>query len=161
MKTLLHYLLKETFVIFATVKSTTTLLFSFAPSGSDNAFENQVNIKPLSSNQIRRMFLFAVFLFTTSNMVGQVTITTATGGTNISADKAGNASVPTYSTLGNIVITESSSAKNEFQPGIEKEGWDGRSRDQRKLNPGVYVFVTEIIDQGISYKYFGEVTLIQ
>ena len=51
--------------------------------------------------------------------------------------------------------------KIEFQPGIEKEGWDGRSGDQRKLNPGVYVFVTEIIDQGITYKYFGDVTLIQ
>ncbi len=61
-----------------------------------------------------------------------------------------------YDRWGNLVFQ-----KKEFQPGIEKEGWDGRSRDQRKLNPGVYVFVTEIIDQGISYKYFGEVTLIQ
>ena len=77
MKTLLHYLLKETFVIFSTIKSTTTLLFSFAPSGSNNAFENQVTIKPLSSNQIRKMFLFAVFLFAASGAFGQI-ITTST-----------------------------------------------------------------------------------
>ena len=34
-----------------------------------------------------------------------VTITTATGGTNISADKAANATSPAYTTLGNISIT--------------------------------------------------------
>lgn len=35
-----------------------------------------------------------------------VAVTPATGGTNISADKAANATSPAYTTLGNIVITE-------------------------------------------------------
>ncbi len=35
-----------------------------------------------------------------------VSITTATGGTNISADKAQNATAPAFTTLGNIVILE-------------------------------------------------------
>jgi len=34
-----------------------------------------------------------------------VTVTAGSGGTNISADKAANATTPTYTTLGNIVIT--------------------------------------------------------
>ena len=118
MKTLLHYLFKETFVFLATVKSTSTLLLPFAPSGSDKAIENQLTIKLVSSNPISRLFLFTIFLFATSSMMGQVAITTATGGTSISADKAANALAPTYTTLGNIVITESSSTKNEFQPGV-------------------------------------------
>ena len=37
---------------------------------------------------------------------GQVTITVATGGTNISADKAANAVTPAFTTLGNIAIQE-------------------------------------------------------
>ncbi|MFA6408489.1 MAG: hypothetical protein WCW36_03435, partial [Candidatus Paceibacterota bacterium] len=37
-----------------------------------------------------------------------VTVTAATGGTNISADKAANAAVPAYTTLGNIIIAENS-----------------------------------------------------
>lgn len=37
---------------------------------------------------------------------GQLTVTTATGGTNISADKAANASSPEWTTLGNIVLAE-------------------------------------------------------
>src|ERR1041384_3160044 len=35
-----------------------------------------------------------------------VAVTPATGGTNISADKAQNATSPAFTTLGNIVITE-------------------------------------------------------
>ena len=35
-----------------------------------------------------------------------VTVTAATGGTSISADKAANAASPSYTALGNIVITE-------------------------------------------------------
>src|ERR1051325_1667192 len=41
-----------------------------------------------------------------------VTVTAATGGTNISADKAQNATSPVFTTLGNIVITEVT--KDEF-----------------------------------------------
>lgn len=37
---------------------------------------------------------------------GQVVVTAATGGTNISADKAANATSPAWTTLGNIVISE-------------------------------------------------------
>jgi hypothetical protein len=40
------------------------------------------------------------------------TVTPASGGTNISADKAANAASPAYSTLGNIVIDEN--ANNDF-----------------------------------------------
>src|SRR5205085_2594375 len=35
-----------------------------------------------------------------------VTVTQATGGTNLSADKAANATSPQYTTVGDIVITE-------------------------------------------------------
>ncbi len=44
-----------------------------------------------------------------------VSITTATGGTNISADKALNASAPAFTTLGSIVITEA--AATDFSTG--------------------------------------------
>jgi gliding motility-associated-like protein len=57
---------------------------------------------------------------------------------------------------GNLVFQ-----KIDFQPGIEKEGWDGRSSSQEKLNPGVYVFLTEITDGGQTLSYFGDVTLIR
>lgn len=57
-----------------------------------------------------------------------VTITKATGGTSISADKAENAVSPLYTTLGNIVITEG--AGNDFSTGtnvsftlIAPSGW--------------------------------------
>ena len=46
------------------------------------------------------------FLFSASSAHAAVSITTATGGTNISADKAANATSPAFTTLGNIVITE-------------------------------------------------------
>jgi len=44
-----------------------------------------------------------------------VTVTAATGGTNISADKAQNATAPSFTTLGNIVILEG--ANGDFAAG--------------------------------------------
>ena len=44
-----------------------------------------------------------------------VTITAATGGTGLSADKAQNGATPGFTTLGNIVLDES--AKGDFAPG--------------------------------------------
>ena len=54
------------------------------------------------------------FLGLTSHTFAAVSITTATGGTNISADKAANATSPAYTTLGNIVILET--ANNDINP---------------------------------------------
>ena len=61
-----------------------------------------------------------------------------------------------YDRWGNLVFQ-----KKDFQPGIEREGWNGRSRDQQKVNPGVYVYLVEITDQGNKYTFFGDITLIQ
>src|SRR5437667_12207419 len=44
-----------------------------------------------------------------------VTVTAATGGTNVSADRAQNGAAPAYSTLGNIVIQEG--ANGDFATG--------------------------------------------
>src|SRR5215210_1048395 len=43
-----------------------------------------------------------------------VTVTAATGGTNVSADKAANATVPAWTTLGNVAISEPGSSKGDF-----------------------------------------------
>ena len=60
-----------------------------------------------------RAVIMALVLFSFSQTVSaQVTVTTATGGTGISADKALNGGAPTYTTLGNIVITET--VKSDF-----------------------------------------------
>ncbi|MFA6476084.1 MAG: hypothetical protein WCV68_01565, partial [Candidatus Paceibacterota bacterium] len=50
--------------------------------------------------------LSLILAFYPGSVFAAVSITTATGGTNISADKAANATSPAYTTLGNIVITE-------------------------------------------------------
>ena len=55
------------------------------------------------------LFFFCLVLCTHAALA-TVTITTASGGTTISADKAANATSPAYSTLGNIVITEGANA---------------------------------------------------
>src|SRR5205823_7482065 len=44
----------------------------------------------------------------------------ASGGTNLSADKAANAASPQYTTLGNIVLTESGGNKADFATGSNK-----------------------------------------
>src|SRR5207248_6978127 len=51
-----------------------------------------------------------------TSFTDSVTVTAATGGTNLSADKAGNATAPSYTTLGNIVIAEPGSGKQDIAP---------------------------------------------
>lgn len=46
-------------------------------------------------------------------------------------------------------------------PGIEKDGWGGLSSNQDKVNPGVYIYLTEISDQGEIKTYSGDITLLQ
>src|SRR5690349_20035908 len=63
-----------------------------------------------------RGFIIALFgMLWLTNAEGNVTITTATGG-SMSADKAANATVPVYTTLGNIVLAEG--ASGDFSIGI-------------------------------------------
>ena len=50
--------------------------------------------------------------------LANVTVTAATGGTNISADKAQNASAPAFTTLGNIVISENANGDFALGTGI-------------------------------------------
>src|SRR5262249_2051363 len=50
----------------------------------------------------------------------RVTVTAASGGTNLAADKAANAASPQYTTLGNIVIAESGNNKGDFAAGSNK-----------------------------------------
>lgn len=65
-------------------------------------------LKKTSSVRLFSLLLFS--LFVTANMTSQVTVTSATGGTNLLADKATNAMVPAYTTLGDIVIKENNKA---------------------------------------------------
>ena len=77
-------------------------------------------IKILIKNFFFKKVLLAAFFLTAfflSNLVSAaVVVTPASGGTNISADNAANASVPAYTTLGNIVIT--SGAQNDFAKNV-------------------------------------------
>ncbi|MCX6120398.1 MAG: hypothetical protein NTX44_02110 [Ignavibacteriales bacterium] len=60
--------------------------------------------------------LFAVLVLSwDQSALAAVTVTAATGGTNISADKAANATSPAWTALGNIVITEG--ANGDFATG--------------------------------------------
>ncbi len=56
-----------------------------------------------------------LLMITVQGVWGQVVITTATGGTNISADKAANATSPAYTLLGNITLAET--GKKDFDNG--------------------------------------------
>ena len=59
----------------------------------------------------------ALALLSTANALANVNVTTATGGTNISADVAQNGVTPAFTTLGNIVIAETGSGKGDFGAG--------------------------------------------
>src|SRR5262249_27903175 len=59
-----------------------------------------------------RLLALGLVLLGTAGAQGAVSITAATGGTNISADTAQNAASPSFTTLGNIVITEA--VANDF-----------------------------------------------
>lgn len=58
------------------------------------------------NNTILLPVLLLVLLLSSKKVVGQVTITTFTGGANISADRASNAQSPLFTTLTNITIAE-------------------------------------------------------
>src|SRR5262245_27795289 len=82
----------------------------------------KIRINPRQKTTYRRYYIAAslLLLFLSAGFIiffqfgfnkdalAAVSITTATGGTNISADKAANASSPQWTTLGNIVVTEAS-----------------------------------------------------
>ncbi|MBP9789481.1 MAG: hypothetical protein KBD57_02980, partial [Bacteroidia bacterium] len=79
-------------------------------------------------HQLCLLIILTSTLLFTFNAKATVTITKASGGTLISADKAENATVPAYTALGNIVITEGAVA--DFSVGtnvtftlIAPSGW--------------------------------------
>src|ERR1035437_2592193 len=61
-----------------------------------------------------KKIILIILFFLLTKVNAQVVITAATGGTNISADKAANAAVPAYTTIGNIKIAEAS--VDDFAP---------------------------------------------
>src|SRR6266404_466861 len=74
-------------------------------------------------------------LLCTPKAFATVTVTAATGGSSISADLATNGAASAFTTLGNIVIAESGSAKGDFAVGSNQtliltapSGW--------RFNPG-------------------------
>ncbi|MFA6469683.1 MAG: hypothetical protein WCW35_12350 [Bacteroidota bacterium] len=74
------------------------------------------NYQSIVSKTIKTAGLLLAAIVLCGNMLfATVTVTAATGGTNISADKAANAVTPLFTTLGNIVITEG--AKGDFAIG--------------------------------------------
>ncbi len=71
-------------------------------------------LRKLLSGSILGCALFVLSM----KALGTVTITPATGGTNISADKSANATLPAWTTLGAISIDEGSPGnKNDFSSG--------------------------------------------
>jgi len=58
------------------------------------------------------VFVLGLALLCVPRSLANVTVTAATGGTNISADKAQNAISPAFTTIGNIIIVEG--ANNDF-----------------------------------------------
>ena len=90
-------------------------------------------------HQLRLLLLVTTILLINSEAHAVATITKATGGTSIPADRAENAIVPSYTTLGNVVITEG--AVTDFAVGtnvtftlIAPSGW--------KFNPSFPVSVS-------------------
>ncbi len=61
-----------------------------------------------STTSLFKLFIIAGVILFCSEANAVVTITKATGGTTISADKSENAVSPSYTTLGSVVITEGS-----------------------------------------------------
>src|SRR5437867_4425791 len=59
-------------------------------------------------------------LLTAADALSNVTVTAATGGTGLSADNAQNGAAPTFTTLGNIVITEGAKADFADTAGVGK-----------------------------------------
>src|SRR4051794_51143 len=74
-------------------------------------FENALAL----SERLLSFLLLVTGIFIYSEAHAAVTITKAAGGTGISADKAMNATVPAYTLLGNLIVTEN--AVNDFSTG--------------------------------------------
>ncbi len=70
------------------------------------------------SNISRALLLASLLIVGANSAIAAVTVTAASGGTNISADKAANAASPAWTTLGNIVISEN--AKGDFAAGTNQ-----------------------------------------
>jgi pectate lyase len=74
------------------------------------------NAQYIVSKALKAACILLIGIALSGNMlIAAVTVTPATGGTNISADNAANAATPAWTTLGNIVITEG--AKTDFATG--------------------------------------------
>ena len=58
------------------------------------------------NDQFKLLVILSITFLTSFEAKATVTITKAPGGTSISADKAENAIMPAYTTLGSIVIAE-------------------------------------------------------
>jgi hypothetical protein len=69
-------------------------------------------MKTSSKHHVSWLLAAAITLFSTTSVWASVAVTPATGGTNISADKAANAASPAYTTLGDIKIV--SQNDNDF-----------------------------------------------
>src|ERR1043166_4354169 len=67
---------------------------------------------------ITSVLLLGLAYFCTPKAEAAVSITAATGGTNLSADLAQNSAAPAFTTLGNIVITEGNA--NDFASGTSR-----------------------------------------
>ncbi len=74
-------------------------------------FTQLLNAAANSSSRVK-IFLFALAMLFTSISFGAIVVTPATGGTNICSNLAANGSAPAFTTLTDIVLTES--APNEF-----------------------------------------------
>src|SRR6185436_17167218 len=97
---------------------------------TSNGNNGRIRLKSRQKTVWRRYIIAASLLFiflsfgtliflqfgVNKNAYAAVTLTTATGGTNISADKAANAISPQWTTLSNIVLTEAS--QSDFGTGI-------------------------------------------
>src|SRR5688572_7732016 len=85
------------------------------------------------SNKLRTFFYSLILLiagFSTANAA--VTVTAASGGTNIPADRAANATSPSYTTLGNIIINENANGDIATGTGVTiiftaPTGWEFRA----------------------------------
>src|SRR4051812_33670280 len=65
-------------------------------------------------NRKSKLTFFSLFTFLAFWAHGQVSVKTATGGTNISADNAANAASPSFTTLGVISIREANKQEGNF-----------------------------------------------
>ncbi|MBL0033692.1 MAG: hypothetical protein IPP27_16530 [Bacteroidetes bacterium] len=91
-------------------------------------------------HSVRQLILLTLCLFIYSESNAVVTITKATGGTLISADRAENSVSPLYTTLGNVIITEG--AITDFAIGtnvtitlIAPSGWKFNPAGMVSVNP--------------------------